>query len=125
MSILGKLKFWKREEDVNFDEIANREMGKANPFETEQPFGEPAFPEEASPFESAPGPSPQQFTSASRAALYPSSSSASNTPLASSGNRELELINSKLDTIRAMLNSIEQRLDKLDKSEAKPPQRLW
>ena len=41
--------------------------------------------------------------------------------------QQLELINSKLDTIKAMLNTMEQRLARLEQSKAPEPpqQKLW
>jgi len=126
MGLFSKLAFWKKEDDFNFDQAVNQEMNQPSAFPQDLNQQENPFPSDAE-FGSSPSPtpqaSPQQYAQASRASLYPGSSAPAMAP--SSGGRELDLINSKLDTIRAMLASIEQRLDKLEKTEQKPPQRLW
>jgi len=125
MGILDKLAFWKKEDEFNFDQAANQDMNQPSAFPPEMGQPESAFPGESEfnvPQSSSPQTSPQQYAQASRASLYPGSSTQI---MASSGNRDFDLINSKLDTIRAMLASIEQRLDKLEKTEPKTPGRLW
>ncbi|MEK6938189.1 MAG: hypothetical protein AABX04_04050 [Nanoarchaeota archaeon] len=128
MSLFSKLAFWKKEDEFNFDQVAERDMNKPDPFSQgfEQNPEESAFPPEQSTFDQpqtpSPGASPQQYAQASRTALYPGSSKPSIGP---SGDRDLDLINSKLDTIRAMLSAIEQRLDKIERGEPKAPPRLW
>ena len=131
MSIFGKLAFWKKEDDFNFDQAANQDMNQPNPFPQDFEHQESAFPPDAdfnpSTPQSSPQASPQQYSQASRASLYPGSSVPSSAQSFPSGNREMDLINSKLDTIRAILASIEQRLDRMERTgpEQKPPGRLW
>ncbi|MFA6461321.1 MAG: hypothetical protein WCV90_03570 [Candidatus Woesearchaeota archaeon] len=127
MSVFGKLAFWKKEDDFNFDQAASQDMNQPDPFA--QGFEQSAFPSEPGMEPSAPSssPSPQQYAQASRASLYPGSAAQPSfqAPQMGSGNRDLDLINSKLDTIRAMLSAIEQRLERIEKGEPKAPPRLW
>ena len=123
MSILGKLKFWHKEDDLDFDSLADKEMGKmpASDFGTDhaQPGLEekPFFPQEP---EAEPMSTPRFQSSPSRA-QQPSFTSPQ------SANRDLELINSKLDTLKAILNSMDQRIAHLEQTSGveKKPQRLW
>ncbi len=128
MGILDKLAFWKKEDDFNFDQSMSQEMSQPSAFPPEFNSQESPFPAEpdlnSSPTPTSSQASPQQYAQASRSSLYPGSSVP--TPvMSSSGSRDLDLINSKLDTIRAMLASIEQRLDRLDRNEPKAPPKLW
>ncbi len=111
MGILNKLLFWKKDEDeLDFDKIAEKEM---------QDLSTPSEKTNKSEFEEESGFSPSR-----ESALRPSAFSQQNESV---NQRELELINSKLDTIKVMLASIEQRLASLEQSKAaenKPP-RLW
>ncbi len=94
---MEKLKFWKKEEP-SVPPLETRPMRF-----TEEPFGEPAFqPESFHPSPSMSGPLP------------PSSGSPFGMPPQGSG-REMDLILSKLDIIRALLASMEQRLSNLEK----------
>lgn len=122
MSLLGKLKFWHKEDDLDFDSLADKEMGKmptdfgtdhASSGTEEKSF----FPQEP---EAEPLSSPSFQPSPSR-----SSSSSFTSP--QSANRDLELINSKLDTLKAILNSMDQRLAHVEQTSGveKKNQRLW
>ncbi|MDO9580303.1 MAG: hypothetical protein Q7J06_07015 [Bacteroidales bacterium] len=114
MSFFGKLKFWKREDDFNFDNIASKEMGSL-PHDELNPNQPPM--EEKSMFQD---PAVQDFhQDAQLTHQY------KETP--SSGNRELELINSKLDTIKALLNSLDQRVGHLEQSNGvgRKENKLW
>jgi hypothetical protein len=122
MSFLDKIKFWKRDDEFNFDQLAEKEMGSSNPFTQPLPGEQHDFTE-PNPFaESQQG---SQFNQPPRSSMYPNQPTSPS--LVSSGmkDRDIELINSKLDTIKAMLNSIEQRISNLEKGASKPPQRLW
>jgi len=125
MSVFDKLKFWKKEDELDFDALVSKEMSK-----TPEPFGEPTTErqqksytekygtlgrEEQSPFE-------EPFTPSTPEA--PSFQSRREAPM--DRDRELELINSKLDTIRAILSSMEQRMANLERnSPEQKQQRLW
>jgi len=130
MGIFSKLAFWKRKDDFDFDELANRELGKSAPVQDKLGLNrnpdalneQPLFPEEEHPF-SAP-PSYPQFgqpsTSQNNQSQY--SQAASNL-----SNRDLDLINSKLDTLKALLNSLDQRLANLERVNSGNQQKrdLW
>lgn len=122
MSFLGKVKFWKKEDEFDFDKLAEKELGtmpdetglgpipgfdeKAGEAGREEPPVEGLFPSKPG------GPSPYK-------------------PGAGVGgprdrDRDLELINSKLDTIKALLASLDQRLANLEKrAGVEQKQRLW
>lgn len=109
MSAFGKLKFWKKEDEFDFDqnplpEPAGEEPGKSSqwPLDEKSPFPEePALPLGKT--------SASSYTSPNRGR-----------------DPDLELINSKLDTLKAMLSALEQRLATLEKSlESNKKERLW
>lgn len=92
--VMEKLKFWKKEEPT----VPSLEPRPMAGFSEEPSFQ----PESFHPSPSMPGPLP------------PSSGSPFGIPPQGSG-REMDLILSKLDTIRALLASMEQRLANLEK----------
>ena len=109
MSFLNKLFFWKHD-DFDFDDVTEKEMQGMPPQDT--------FGEEKSHFtEPEEQPAASAFGPRTPAALTPASFSKSNT--------DLELINSKLDTIKALLNSIDQRLGIVERSGEEKKQKLW
>ncbi|MBI4983643.1 hypothetical protein HZC32_03290 [Candidatus Woesearchaeota archaeon] len=124
MGLFNKLAFWKRD-DHRIEEIADREiMGKSDFLQDLTPesdvgMNEPPF-SEATGSESFSG-----RTSTKSISPFP----ATTTPptFSTDRDRELELINSKLDTLKVMLNSIEQRISNLERNatEPKQPTRLW
>ncbi len=128
MGLFDKLKFWKKEDDFDFDSLTS---GANDPFTPKddlglnQPQASPGLGlDEKSPFEqldqhtrgmeSSPAPAPMPQNSRNREG-------------GSGGGRDLELINSKLDTIKALLNSIDQRVANLERSSGlqKEEKRLW
>jgi hypothetical protein len=102
MSIFDKFKFWKHD-DIDFDAMTSQEMGQTPGIEEQSPF-----PNETNPTmpEAAPPP--------------PYQTRAAGTP-----ERDLELVNSKLDTLKAILVSMDQRLANLEKPRTPPKERLW
>lgn len=134
MGLFDKL-FHKKEHDFDFDQMTQKEMeGNLS----EQPdllaTPPPGFDEEKTLFETSPGPSPARFPgtalsrpSATQSATLPFESPANN--FNREFNRDLELINSKLDTIKALLTSLEQRMGNLERaagiSQPARQQRLW
>jgi len=131
MSVFDKLKFWKKD-DLDFDRMADKEMAgmpmddnlgfeqdnlgleEKSPF-TEEPNMGSAFPprEKASSFQ-------QQSTY--REVQPTQSLQAQSTHSAS---KDLELINSKLDTLKAMLSSMDQRMEHIERSSGEKKERLW
>ena len=120
-----KLKFWKKDE-IDFDALAQQSMKEpmGNP-----DFGahDPLFSEETLSSPSLP-PSTQSMPASGGG--YNPRGSASYSPRQTetvSSNRDLELINSKLDTLKAILNSMDQRIAHLEQTSGveKKPQRLW
>ena len=124
MSFLKKLMFWKKDDEFNFDELAHKEMNSSQLLQdnlgfeqqddkafNEKPlFGDTLGTEDpfAQPEESAP-PQPRYQQSQ---------------PQESSG-RDMELVNSKLDTIKALLTTMDQRMAHLERSHSEKKERLW
>lgn len=99
MGLWDKLHLGKKEEEFDFDKLAEQHMGT-----DEDPVHTPEkslFPQEDLNLQLPPSPSAQLSSSVS--------------------SKDIELINSKLDTIKAMLQSIDQRLSALEKDN----KRLW
>jgi hypothetical protein len=134
MGIFSKLAFWKKEDDFNFDDIANKDMGKdlfkgddlglkeqpltqekdpfAMPTETEKPsFSPPA--EQTSGIQQLQEQNQQTMQSQKQATTGISA-------------RDVDLLSSKLDTIKALLNSMDQRIANLERaSGVQRKERLW
>ena len=121
MGLLNKLMFWKKEEEFDFEGAAAKEMsrpkGKSDEFGYD--YQNPAL-EEKSAF-------PDSFSSASSRdtpSLSPATLSRPTAP--DNVQRDLELISSKLDTLKAMLGSLEQRLGNIEKAAGVEQKRnLW
>jgi hypothetical protein len=135
MGIFNKLAFWKKDDDLDFDRMADHSLGDlGQPAEdglaTDNPnlsstdsFGqEPtsqssAFPSSTSEpaMPTAPEPMPESKVPAQQDYPLP--------------NRELELISSKLDTIKAILTSLDQRTANLETvagvEKQKEEHKLW
>jgi hypothetical protein len=131
MGILNKLMFWKKEDDLDFDKdfdkLADKEMEQPDlnmsldeqqkqslGLNEKSPFDQQA--EEPSPFQQEPAPFPQQNQPAVQ----------NPAPVTAQPGRELELIDSKLDTIKALLTSMDQRLANVEKSSGiEKKEKLW
>jgi hypothetical protein len=118
MGLLDKLMFWKREEAVpSFEALSFPEL-QSPPGTAPQPFAPP----EAgitSPPDLGPAPPPptefreQQFvrpgfTSAPQAMSPPAEA-----------NRDAQLVHAKLDTLKALLESVNAKLDRLERAQTK------
>ena len=138
MSLLGKLAFWKKKDEFDFDDLAEKEMkGVTTPLPEEFGFDQkpagldekPFFPDEGTEEPKSPfGQAHFQETSfPSRPQARMPSASITPNPSSSPRNIDLELINSKLDTLKAMLSSLDQRMSHFEQSTAAPEkkQRLW
>ena len=144
MGLLNKVMFWKKDE-LDFDKLAKEAMGKEslghddpfssgssgssfdhkNPFDTQGSFP----PNQAAPFATVANSAPGQAFSAPEEQRRFSSPQMAQQP--TGRDREMELLNSKLDTIKALLNSIDGRLGQLEKNTnssatgKQAPGRLW
>ncbi len=134
MSIFGKLAFWKREDDFNFDDIASKDMGqdlfkgddlglKEQPLTQEKdPFAMPT--EKEQPSFSPPG----EQTSGIQQLREQTQQTKQYQQSATTGisARDVDLLSSKLDTIKALLNSMDQRMANLERSSGvERKERLW
>jgi len=123
MGILNKLMFWKHDDDLDFDKIANESLKtgiKDDPLGLNQDF------EERSPFPEQQDLKPSLQGSPYKQTAYRSQPAFSQ-PVENM-EKELELISSKLDTIKAMLSSLDQRTANLERAAGVQPQRrerLW
>ncbi len=136
MSFVDKLKFWKKEDSFDFDDLAHKEMGKDDPFNTKlstetgpDPFAEPNL-HSATPVGSHQPTTihdplaPKSFSQPAGAAMrHPSSGQVAQFTLT---KRDIELLNSKLDTIKAVLQSLDQRVARFEQPNAQQQQqKLW
>lgn len=132
MGILNKLMFWKKEDEFDFDETAEKELGfpkEEDDFSLDQQPSEldEGFPAEERP--SAPPFSEPQVPGRSRGQKdfsQPASAYARREPVVGTRDRDLELIQSKLDTLKAILTSLDQRMANLEKAAGvEKKERLW
>ena len=120
MAVLDKVFFWKKD-SPDIEALADKELNGSHP----DPFGldKPIPGLEEVPVASG-GPTTLPGTSAdlSSSPLPPHLASSDS----GSRNVDLELINSKLDTIKAILSSLEHRMAGLEKAAGtEQKQRLW
>ena len=130
MGFLDKLMFWKKEDDfgVDFDKSVDNQMKQSDDLFKGDDLGleqKPTGIDEKSPFdqiqaEAASGETPVEQPGAFQAQQQ------MQTPVGTE-QRDLELLSSKLDTIKAILNSMDQRLLNLEKAvgTAKKEEKLW
>ncbi len=126
--------FWKKDDEFDFDKLADEAMKRET---AQQPLGfehdplgdsnRPLFPEEpAQTAFSQPGHPGSPPLNASRPSVSSFGPSFQQSASAQTSEREIELLNSKLDTIKAMLNSIDQRLSHIEQtSGSQQRQKLW
>ena len=113
MSVFDRLKFWKKEDEFDFDKIATKDIHGETAIHDELGLEEKGF-EEKPLF--PPAQVPAEEPAIAKPAYQPPATA----------NRDLELINSKLDTLKAMLNSMEARLANLEKAAGiEKKERLW
>ena len=129
MGILNKILFWRHDDDLDFDKLADEQLKtgiKDDPLglDQESDFEERSpFPEQAQSRPVIKG-SPYKQTNFQQ----PSPPTAFSQESENNINRDLELISSKLDTIKAMLCSLDQRTANLEKAAGVQQQRrerLW
>ena len=127
MSIFDKVMFWKKEDSFDFEHLADKEFSQSGaPVQDDLGIDEKSpFPEDMS-FESRSA-SKNSLENAQFSQSVPRSSPFPNRPQQPPlGSRDMELISSKLDTIKAMLNSLEQRITQIEKAVGvEQKQRLW
>jgi len=125
MGLFNKLKFWgKDEHEFDFDKLAEKEMKTEElPKSFDQEQKEQLGLDEPSMFpEQKPRTEPEMPVEEER---HPLQSKPSTAP--ATKERDLELINSKLDTLKAILTSTEQRIANLERAAGveKKEQKLW
>ena len=134
MGIIDKLLGRNKESEIDFDALTKHELER-DPF---RPQTDP-LTQGGDPFDPAATgfSSPSAFSNPTRPSPYqeshfnspepPRFTAASQNPAPNYGrDKELELINSKLDTIKAMLTSMDQRISNLEQPQSpERRQRLW
>ena len=125
MGILNKLLFWRRDDELDFDKLAAEQLKtgiKDDPFGSNQ-----SDIEERSPFPEEPArPTTARGSPYRQTNFQPQASAFS--PPAENIQKDLELISSKLDTIKVMLSSLDQRTANLERAagvQQQQRQRLW
>ena len=134
MGIFSKLAFWKKEDDFNFDDIANKDMGQ-DLFKSddlglkEQPLTQEKDPFAMSTEKGQPSFSPpEEQTSGIQQLQEQNQQTRQYQQGATTGisARDVDLLSSKLDTIKALLNSMDQRMANLERSSGmEKKERLW
>ncbi len=129
MGFLRKLMPWKHDE-FDFDSALTKEMGTPDelggmPVQDnlglgeKSPFGDQSVTTGTNPFASAPS-----FDAPLQQPRY----APSQQPFPTAGNnRDLELLSSKLDTVKALLSSLDQRLANVERAVGvqQKQERLW
>ena len=134
MGILNKLLFWRKDDEFDFDKMAEHES-QGDIFK-EDDLGldrKPAGLDEKSPFDDFGAEHEQTLQSLPPHLQQPRPSFTARQPPqtaaspAMGGDRELELISSKLDTVKAILTSMDQRISNLERAAgvAERKERLW
>ena len=125
MGILNKILFWRHDDELDFDKLAEQQLAKSPKddlgLEPMPDFEEkPLFPEQEPAKQTMLRGSPYKQTTFQQQAQFP-------LPL-ETVEKDLELISSKLDTIKAMLASLDQRTANLERAagvEQQKRERLW
>lgn len=122
MGILKKLMFWKTDDE--FDDMGDSPGMSPDPLNPDQPLEKSPFDQPAAdPLDTAPAMPPAQPAMPQQ----PTAPMSTGQPQAvTARNPDLELISTKLDTIKVMLNSIDQRIANLEKiSGTGQKEKLW
>lgn len=133
MSFLERLAFWKKEEE-NFDDIANRsatdlnnpmktDLGVSDPFNNSPTTLQPSH----DPFNQL-DENPNQMKDTQPPQYKSQNINGTNVAQDIMDKKEIELINSKLDTIKVLLESLNQKVSKIDQksqTSSKEGHNLW
>jgi hypothetical protein len=119
MGFFKKLMFWKKDDDFDFDKLADQGVAKPDDLGLNQPTGL----EEKSPFDTPEFKQPQTPTLSPP--VEQEQPSLQQTPARQLN--DMDLVNSKLDTIKAILTSLDQRLANIERSshQQQEKQKLW
>ena len=127
MGIVDKLMFWKKDDELDFDKIADQEINRGDNLGTPDPtmdldqqqkdslgLNEKTLFEDTIP--------PTDTLTRPTTLTAQTATATENVEV----TQHLELINSKLDTVKVILNSLDQRLANLEKnSGVEKKERLW
>ncbi|MAG60265.1 hypothetical protein CL619_00615 [archaeon] len=135
MGFMDKLMFWKKD-DFDFDSISNDPMKPTGSTSTSpDPFASSTNPTTPDPFASQNPTSPTGAPNYNPSAHAPEAFAQAKSSAAGPSSREVELMNSKLDTIKALLASLDQRVGVIEQiaraeqakhqKEQQPKNHLW
>lgn len=120
-----KLKFWKKNDDFDFDQFLGNDKKLDENKETSPLEQDPLVNQHPDPIMQTPSESPAGFSEHEQTPpSYMQQSKQFNTPI--QGNTEIELISSKLDTIKAILQNLDQRLQNIERAAGvEKKDKLW
>jgi hypothetical protein len=146
MSIKDKLMFWKKDDPFDFDNFSPNQSANPDPLGTnasqtplQENLGLPSdnvqdtfAPSSQGGPQNYPGEAPAYNMDAQKPSAFANAATAKND---SQTQREMELLNSKLDTIKALLASLDQRMGVIEQiaraeqakqqKENRPGNHLW
>ena len=133
MGFLDKIKFWKKEDDFgDFDNKIDQHMEKSDDLFKGDDLGldqKPPGLGEKSPFDQPTETHPDLLagTPPEQPAAFQAQQQMQAPSGTDTGKRDLELLSSKLDTIKAILNSMDQRIANIERSAGtvKKEEKLW
>ena len=133
MGFLDKIKFWKEEDDFgDFDNKIDQHMEKSDDLFKGDDLGldqKPPGLGEKSPFDQPTETQPDLLagTPPEQPAAFQAQQQMQAPSGTDTGKRDLELLSSKLDTIKAILNSMDQRIANIERSAGtvKKEEKLW
>ena len=105
MSIFGKLMFWRREKD---ETVLEQPQG----FPDETGLPSPSYPQVPGPGQMQPAMPPPSYEQYRQPAFQPS---ALQSQQAYTASKEMELISAKLDSLRAAVENLSQRIASLER----------
>ncbi len=124
MGILNKILFWRHDDELDFDKLADEQLKTGI---KEDPFGLNQDIEERSPFPEEPTKPVTVRGSPYKQTAFQQQPATLSQP-AENIEKDLELISSKLDTIKVILSSLDQRTANLERAagvQQQQRQRLW
>jgi hypothetical protein len=124
MGILNKILFWRHDDEMDFDALAEKPLHGKDSLGLDMPDFD-----EKSPFPDQQDLRPSSMQRSTPASPYKQTNyQPALSPASENIEKDLELISSKLDTIKVMLSSLDQRTANLERAAGVQQQRrerLW
>ena len=111
MGLMDKVMFWKKDDDFDFNSVSADPMNTGTSASSSDPFATPAG-QTAGPYGANSSGSPIEAPGYNPSSHVPDAFAQArvNSSTSAPSARDLELISSKLDTIKALLASLDQRV---------------